>query len=327
MELKHFSKTISKFNVINPQIIDITKKIVVIIGCPGLSNRLDDVVNNIVMAHTGICIDNRKVYNTESGLQKYCFDDSHPVDQIALVKTLVEEMKNDGLAPHVFVYTNSPFVLRAFFQLNGRLSSDIAFYECGFNETGREILLTDVSADTKTAFAHMSDAMNSIMNVTEVFPEKHDDAELRRPKYVRFTKEIDYWLDMVDLNGKIYDVMEDEDAWNELRKDFPSLVNDEDEIELLINIENGHIENWPDGKTGDFCTVKIVDTGHYELLDVAQRKLRVLDGYVPEFLSIECKGFGDYLEFVVDTKGYIKNWKFGDDELKETETWDECSEN
>ena len=118
MELKHFSKTISKFNVINPQIIDITKKIIVIIGCPGLSNRLDDVVNNIVMAQDGICIDNRKVYNTESGLQKYCFDDSHPVDQIALVKTLVEEMKNDGLASHVFVYTNSPFVLQAFLHFN-----------------------------------------------------------------------------------------------------------------------------------------------------------------------------------------------------------------
>ena len=80
MELKHFSKTISKFNVINPQIVDITKKIVVIIGCPGLSNRLNEVVNNIVMAHTGICIGNRKVYNTEFRLQKYCFDDSHPVD-------------------------------------------------------------------------------------------------------------------------------------------------------------------------------------------------------------------------------------------------------
>ena len=163
------------------------------------------------------------------------------------------------------------------------------------------------------------------MDVTEVFSKKYD-AELRRPKYVRFTKEIDFWLDMVSLNGKIYDVMEYDDAWNDLRKDFPSLVNDEDEIELLINIENGHIENWPDEKTGNFCTVKIVDTGHYELLDVAQRKLRVLDGYVPEFLSIECEGFGDYLEFIVDTKGYIKNWKFGDDELKETETWDECSE-
>lgn len=327
MELKHFSKTISKFNVINPKIVDITKKIIVIIGCPGLSNRLDDVVNNIVMAHAYHRVDDCNYYNTEFELQKYCFDDSHPVDQIALVKTLVEEMKIGSLVPHVFVYTNSPFVLQAFSHFTGCPAGEIAFYECGFNETGREILLTDVSADTRPAFAHMVDAMNSIMDVTEVFSKKHDDAELRRPKYVRFTKEIDYWLDMVDLNGKIYDVMEDDEAWNNLRKDFPSLVNEEDEIELLINIENGHIENWPDGKTGNFRTVKIVDTGHYELLDVAQRKLRILDGYVPEFLSIECKGFGDYLEFVVDTKGYIRNWKFGDDELKETETWGECSEN
>ena len=326
MELKHFSEAICKFNVINPQIVDITKKIIVIIGCPGLSNRLDDVVNNIVMAHACHRVDDRNYYNTEFGLQKYCFDDSHPVDQIALVKTLVEEMKNDGLAPHVFVYTNSPFVLQAFFHFNGRPAGDIAFYECGFNETGREILLTDVSADTRTAFTHMADAMNSIMDVTEVFSKKHD-AELRRPKFVRFTKEIDYWLEMVELNGKIYDQMDDVAAWSNLRKDFPSLVNDKDEIELLINIENGHIENWPDGKTGDFCTVKIVDTGHYELLDVAQRKLRVLDGYVPEFLSIEDKGYGDYLEFEVDAKGYIKNWKFGDNELAETEKWDECSEN
>ena len=273
------------------------------------------------MAHACHRVDDRNYYNTDFGLQKYCFDDSHPVDQITLVKALVEEMKNDGHAPHVFVYTNSPFVLQAFSHFNGCPDSDIAFYECGFNETGREILLTDVSADTRTAFAHMTDAMNSIMDVTEVFSKKHDDTELRRPKYVRFTKEIDYWLDMVDLNGKTYDQMDDDEAWNDLRKDFPSLVNDEDEIELLINIENGHIENWPDGKTGNFRTVKIVDTGHYELLDAAQRKLRVLDGYVPEFLSIECEGYGDYLEFVVDTKGYIRNWKFGDNELKETEEW------
>ena len=32
MELKHFSEAICKFNVINPQIVDITKKIIVIIG-------------------------------------------------------------------------------------------------------------------------------------------------------------------------------------------------------------------------------------------------------------------------------------------------------
>ena len=325
MELKHFSKTISKFNIINPQIIDVSKKIVVIIGCPNLGNKLDSVVSDIVMTHACHRVDDCNYYNTEFEIQKYCFDDSHPVDQIALVKNLVEELKIDSLAPHVFVYTNSPFVLQAFSHFNGRPTDDIAFYECKLNETGREIFLTVVSADTRPAFAHMVDAMNSIMDVTEVFSKKYD-AELRRPKYVRFTKEIDYWLDMVDLNGKIYDVMEYDDAWNDLRKDFPSLVNNEDEIELLINIENGHIENWPDGKTGNFCTVKIVDTGHYELLDVAQRKLRVLDGYVPEFLSIECNGYGDYLEFVVDTKGYIRNWKFGDDELKETETWNECHE-
>ena len=229
MELKHFSEAICKFNVINPQIVDITKKIIVIIGCPGLSNRLDDVVTNIVIAHACHRVDDRNYYNTEFGLQKYCFDDSHPVVQIALVKTLVEEMKNDGLAPHVFVYTNSPFVLQAFFHFNGRPAGDIEFYECGFNETGREILLTDVSADTRTAFAHMADAMNSIMDVTEVFSKKHD-AELRRPKFVRFTKEIDYWLEMVELNGKIYDQMDDVAAWSNLRKDFPSLVNDKDEI-------------------------------------------------------------------------------------------------
>ena len=326
MELKHFSEAISGLRIINPQIVDVTKKIIVVIGCPGLSNRLSDVVSDIVMAHACHRVDDHNFYNTEFGLQKYCFDDSHPVDQIALVKTLVEKMRNDDLAPHVFVYTNSPFVLQAFFHFNGRPAGDIAFYECGFNETGREILLTDVSADTRAAFAHMADAMNSIMDVTEVFSKKHDD-ELRRPKFIRFTKEIDYWLEMVELNGKIYDQMDDVAAWSNLRKDFPSLVNDKDEIELLINIENGHIENWPDGKTGDFRTVKIVDTGHYELLDIAQRKLRVLDSYVPEFLSIEDKGYGDYLEFEVDSKGYIKNWKFGDDELKETEKWEECSEN
>ena len=160
MDIKHYSELLTNIKVANPEIVDISKKIIVIIGCPDLSNRLVDVVDEVIKAHGCQQIDDQSYYNVNFG-QKECFDDSHPVDQIKYVKTLVEQLDKDALPKRMFVYTNSPFVLQSFFHFNGRPALNIAYYECSFNETGHEIVLTDVSADTCSVFARMAEAVTN----------------------------------------------------------------------------------------------------------------------------------------------------------------------
>ena len=144
-----------------------------------------------------------------------------------------------------------------------------------------------------------------------------------KAKYVLFSMEIDWWLEEVVFNGERFDMNDDSEALNKFREKWPMLVNDKDELQLVIDVKNGHIENWPEGKTASFLTVKIVDCGHYELLDAKRNIIKQLDGYVPEFLSIEDEGYGDYLEFEVREDGCIDKWKFGQKELDEiNEEWE-----
>lgn len=167
MDIKHYSELLTNIKVVNPEIVDTSKKIIVIIGCPCLSNRLIDVVDEVIKAHGCQQVDDKSYYNVNFGEKKY-FDDSHPKDQINYVKTLVEQLDKDALPKHMFVYTNSPFVLQSFFYFNGRPALNIAYYECRFNDA-HEIVLTDVSADTRSAFACMAEALNEIMDVTQYF--------------------------------------------------------------------------------------------------------------------------------------------------------------
>ena len=142
-------------------------------------------------------------------------------------------------------------------------------------------------------------------------------------KYVLFSMELDWWLEGVEFNGERFDMNDDSEALDKFREKWPMLVNDKDELQLIIDVENGHIENWPEGKTASFLTVKIVDCGHYELLDAERNIIKQLDGYVPDFLSIEDEGYGDYLEFEVREDGCIDKWKFGQKELDEiNEEWE-----
>lgn len=307
MEQKHLK---------NPEIVDTTKRAIIIIGCPGLAESRCRVCDDIREHHPSI------------KLLPMTLDNAHPQDQVRTVKRFVlEELNNEDIDPvlkdkgPLVIFTYSPFVLQSFFHFTGRDLRYIAYYECGFNETG-ELLLTNVSTDTRAAFGRMADALGSIMDMSENLDTQHD-AECR-PKYIRFTKDIDYWLDIVELDGKTYDQLEDDDAWDNLCKDWPMLADkDKDTFSLTIDIDNGHIVDWPEGRTASFRTVKIVDTGCYELLNSVELPVRRLKGYVPNFLAIEDTPCGDYLEFDVDARGYIRNWKFTDDDLKTiNEKWD-----
>jgi len=78
----------------------------------------------------------------------------------------------------------------------------------------------------------------------------------------------------------------------------------------IIDIETGIIINWEKGKEANIH-YKICGDGEYWLRDENDIPLVKAKGYyVPEFLSIDDSGFGDYIIMKVDKEGLINNWKF-----------------
>ena len=142
---------------------------------------------------------------------------------------------------------------------------------------------------------------------------------MEEAKFVMFKKELDWWLGEVEFDDERYDPNDDDDALDKFRNDWPSIVNDKDELQIVIDIETGFIENWPEGKTAYFGNVKLVDTASYALLDSNKNVIKSHRGYVPTFFSIGCNGWGDYMTFDVEADGHIKDWSFGEKEFQEIE--------
>ena len=76
----------------------------------------------------------------------------------------------------------------------------------------------------------------------------------------------------------------------------------------LINIETGVIENWEIGKTAD-VHFKVCDDGEYSLLNPFKEVVIKKDGYVPDCLAINDRGYGDYIIMKIDENGLIEDWK------------------
>lgn len=86
----------------------------------------------------------------------------------------------------------------------------------------------------------------------------------------------------------------------------------------LINIETGVIENWEIGKTAD-VHFKVCDDGEYSLLNPFKEVVIKKDGYVPDCLSINDAGYGDYIIMKIDEKGLIEDWKPNIDDFLDEE--------
>ena len=74
-----------------------------------------------------------------------------------------------------------------------------------------------------------------------------------------------------------------------------------------ISIDDGKIINWKKGikatthfKVCDLCTYKVIDDSDAIVLH--------REGYVPDVLCPEDKGYGDYMIMSIDENGYISNW-------------------
>jgi DNA-binding beta-propeller fold protein YncE len=117
----------------------------------------------------------------------------------------------------------------------------------------------------------------------------------------------------VKLNGTEYDSIK------AIEEAYPAMFGRDRQgktyFVLKIDVETGQVLNWPKNSPYDFFDVKIVDTGKYLLLDKNDEVIAEYDGYVPE--CVGCDGYGDYLEFEIDSASNIPGWEFTQEHLDE----------
>lgn len=77
---------------------------------------------------------------------------------------------------------------------------------------------------------------------------------------------------------------------------------------LVIDLETGRIESWPEGVTAS-THYKVCDAGVYGLVDEGGNKVASIDGYVPSMLSPGGEGYGDYIIMDIGPDGTIANWR------------------
>jgi hypothetical protein len=127
------------------------------------------------------------------------------------------------------------------------------------------------------------------------------------------------------FEGKEYNSIE------AIKNDYPSLfcknTRDEDCFKIEIDVVTGQVVNWPKNSQFDFYDAKIVDTGEYTLLDRNCDVIVNYAGYVPACVGPD--GWGDYLEFEIDSDSNIPGWEFTQAHLNELmkESGDELYEN
>ena len=86
--------------------------------------------------------------------------------------------------------------------------------------------------------------------------------------------------------------------------------------QVIIDVDNGIIANWPKGQSVDVYA-KVRDDGTYSILDKNKQVIKTLDqSYVPDCLAIEDSGYGDYIIMKIDANGKIQNWKPSFDEFQ-----------
>ena len=84
---------------------------------------------------------------------------------------------------------------------------------------------------------------------------------------------------------------------------------------LKIDVETGQVINWPKNSPYSFFDIKIVDEGKYLLLDKNDEVIAKYEGYVPACVGYD--GYGDYLEFEIDSASNIPEWEFTQEHLDE----------
>lgn len=146
----------------------------------------------------------------------------------------------------------------------------------------------------------MRNEIDSIKNNVNEKTNKIPQHVLHLKAYVR------YWNDC-DIIG-VDKIVDEEDILSGTKPSVPCAVSEERgwAWEPIIDVENGLITNWEKG-VELVTNFKVCDECAFTYFEDMENKLSY-DNYVPDFLSINGKGYGDYIMITVDSDGYIKNW-------------------
>jgi hypothetical protein len=124
--------------------------------------------------------------------------------------------------------------------------------------------------------------------------------------FIRLHSNIRYVEDAI-VNGE-------NDDENNPRMPFIEKVN-KDEVFWTIDIDanTGVVKNWPTGMTAQ-VHYKSCDENDISFFGLGGNLLREVHWcYVPDFLSIEDSGYGDYIIINIDENGKIHNWELNDE--------------
>lgn len=117
---------------------------------------------------------------------------------------------------------------------------------------------------------------------------------LKAATHIEVDAGVRYWED-----GEVNDVQDDNDV--------PTIpFRDGERWRPRIRLEDGLIENWPDGTVAS-VHYKVCDDGVYWLTDASGARIATRDGYVPgDFLCHGgAEGYGDYIIFSIAADGMI----------------------
>ena len=129
----------------------------------------------------------------------------------------------------------------------------------------------------------------------------------------------------VKLEGREFTTIESiEDFYPQL---FGQNRQGKEYLVITIDVETGQVVNWPKNSPYSFFDIKVIDEGEYVLLDNNGEQIAHYIGYVPQCIGEG--GYGDYLEFEIDSASNIPYWSFDQDKFNEfmKESGDELYEN
>lgn len=128
----------------------------------------------------------------------------------------------------------------------------------------------------------------------------HDDWNYRGVRFVRANVSPIGWED-ADVDGESDD------------EDNPRIPCVEDgRWNILIDIKTGHIVNWKQGVSARVY-YKVVDEGIYTMYDNGMEKIDEYEGYVPDLMSLDDEGWGDYMNLTINEDGFIEDWPDNED--------------
>lgn len=84
----------------------------------------------------------------------------------------------------------------------------------------------------------------------------------------------------------------------------------------IININTGKIINW-DALIKCHIFAKVCDEFACKIKGLNGEDIVTYEGYVPSFMAIEDKGYGDYIDMIVEEDGTIKDWYFSQGHVDE----------